>query len=203
MTFDGLPAALAHWIASEVPKLEGWLSPEQAAQMAELVVRTKPAVAVEIGVFGGRAVLTHALAMQHIGHGQIFGIDPWKTDAACEGYPVDHQAWWAAVDWPKIFQGAAEGIWRNKVEQRAVLIRARSEHCVTLFREIDILCIDGNHSEESSCRDVANYLPLLRPGGYLWFDDPSSTTMAALGMIEAKCERVLDAWKYRLYQKRA
>jgi len=51
--------------------------------------------------------------------------------------------------------------------------------------EIDILHIDGNHEEISSCRDVELYVPKLKTGGYLWFDDANwKETKKAINLIE-------------------
>lgn len=45
----------------------------------------------------------------------------------------------------------------------------------TLSRElkkpIDILYIDGDHTPNGVCRDIALYLPLVKPGGAVIFDD--------------------------------
>lgn len=40
-----------------------------------------------------------------------------------------------------------------------------------LKQPIDILYIDGEHTPNAVCRDIALYLPLVRPGGAVIFDD--------------------------------
>ena len=207
MKFENLlPHDLANRMAG-LADLDGWLHPEWAAEMAELILKTRPTVVVEIGVFGGRSLLAQAMALDFNGHGKVYGIDPWKTAAAVEGWTPEHEShrdWWARVDLEKIHASCMAAIWRENLDTRAIVIRARSEDCFELFhrRPIDILFIDGNHSEEAAMRDVRNYLPSVRYGGYIWFDDCSSTTLPALSWIGEACDLVLDRHKYRLYQKR-
>jgi len=53
--------------------------------------------------------------------------------------------------------------------------------------EIDILHIDGNHEEESSCKDVELYLPRVKKGGYVWFDDANwHQTQKAINLLQNK-----------------
>jgi predicted O-methyltransferase YrrM len=72
---------------------------------------------------------------------------------------------------------------------------------------IDILHLDGNHSAEASTRDVENYLPRLRRGGYLWFDDVNwPSTFAAQALVDAAgCvalgEVTTEGQACRLYRK--
>lgn len=46
-----------------------------------------------------------------------------------------------------------------------------SRQLVDENREIDILYIDGEHTPTAVCRDAALYIPLVRPGGAIIFDD--------------------------------
>lgn len=48
-----------------------------------------------------------------------------------------------------------------------------SRHALSHFmnESIDILHINGNHTEANALADVQMFLPKLKKGGYLWFDD--------------------------------
>lgn len=185
-------------------RLEGWTEPTRGIEMAELIVRAKPERVVQIGVFGGRSLIAQAMALRHNGKGQIFAVDPWRSEACLEGENKDNAEWWATVDLHQIHRGAMEAIWRYGLEKWAIIIRARSEHCPMLFAGgIDVLEIDGNHSELASCRDVDLYAPMLNRGGWVHFDDSDwPSTQKALKKLETWCRLERDGGKYRLYRRR-
>lgn len=182
---------------------EGWTTPERGIEMAELVLETKPDTIVEIGCFGARSTIAMALALRENGKGKIYTIDPWKKEAALEGENQANQAWWDKVDLNWIHNKAMEAIWRNGLDEYVVPIRAYSHHVHKLFWECQMLFLDGNHSEVSSCRDVNLYASSVRPNGYLWFDDSNwESTQKALIMIEELgLKQVKDGGSYRIYKR--
>ena len=189
----------------EVKKLEGWVSPERGVELFDLIVQEKPVICVEIGVFGGRSLISQAMGLRTNGAGKVYGIDPWKTEAALEGENDANKEWWSKnVNLHDIHRGTMEAIWRLGLDPWAIVIRAKSEDAKFLFRDgIDFCFLDGNHSEVSSCRDVLNYLPLLKSGGILVFDDADwASTRAALKAVDLHCELVKDAGGYRIYRKK-
>lgn len=196
---------LRETILTELLLMEGWVTPERGVEMADLILETKPTMVVEIGVFGGRSLLAQGLALKANGQGRIYGIDAWKPEAALEGENEANRDWWTKnVDLHQIHRLAVEAIWKHGLDEYAVLLRCPSQFCAELFAQgIDILFIDGNHSEPASCRDVVLYLPHVRPGGYVWFDDCDwSSTQKALGLMAQQCDVVRDCGHYRLYKKR-
>lgn len=181
---------------------EGWTTPERGIEMAELVLETKPDTIVEIGCFGARSTIAMALALRENGKGKIYTIDPWKKEAALEGENQANQEWWDRVDLNWIHNKAMEAIWRNGLDGWATVIREHSQNIIGLFNNIDMLCIDGNHSEVASSRDVEAFLPLVRYGGAIWFDDSNwPSTQLALSMIEKQCKLFKDGGSYRVYFK--
>lgn len=207
-------SALHTAIALSLPSLQGWCTPEKATAMADLILAERPRVVVEIGVFGGASLIAQAMALRHVGHGHIYGIDPWLKEANLEGTndPANDE-WWAALDIEAIHRGCAAAIHQHHLDPWCTLIRNRSENVKDLFpivgfapSAIDILHLDGNHSAEASTRDVVNYLPRLKPGGYLWFDDVNwATTAPARELVECECKVVKDitteGQHCRLYRK--
>ncbi|OLE10688.1 MAG: hypothetical protein AUG89_11535 [Acidobacteria bacterium 13_1_20CM_4_56_7] len=194
---------LYNLIGSEMSKLDGWTTPERGIEMAKLILETKPTVVVELGVFGGRSFIAQAFALQSLGTGVIYGIDPWKTEAALEGENDANRQWWSeSVDLEKIHREAMAVIWRNKLDQHAVIIRASSQHVVQLFNEIDVINIDANHSEIASCRDVELWLPKVKQGGLIWFDDADwVSTQKAVNMLHKSCDVVTDNEHWKLFRK--
>jgi hypothetical protein len=70
-------------------------------------------------------------------------------------------------------------------------MRMTSKESVIFFPDnsIDILHIDGNHSEDPALFDAKNWLPKVRPGGYIWFDDANwPTTKKAVDYLLETCE---------------
>lgn len=202
MTPDNLKSAIDEYI----PNMEGWTTPERCIEMCDLVIETRAQCVVEIGVFAGRSLLAQAFGMRHLAlGGKVYGIDPWKKEDCLEGENEANKEYWSKLDLHHIHKLAVETIWQHHLDEYAVLIQSASQNCEKLFgyATIDILNIDGCHSEIASCRDVITYLPKVRKGGFVWFDDCKwPSTEKALELMDAQCDRVKDAGEYRLYRKR-
>lgn len=145
-----------------------------------------------------------AMALRENGGGKIYGIDAWKLETAIEGENAANREWWTRnIDINKIHQLAIDAIWKYALDEFAIVIRASSQFCSELFTTIDFLSIDGCHSEVASCRDVNYYLPKVKSGGTVIFDDSDwPTTQRALGVVEESCNLVKDGKNYRIYKKR-
>lgn len=198
-----LESQIRDWAANS----EGWTTTDRCVEMAQLVLDVKPDTVVEIGVFGGRSFIPQALALKEVRKatgqiGHIYGIDAWKKEATVEGENEANREWWLAVDIHHIHKLAVEAVWKYQVDEHAIIIRAASQHCGGCVPTIDVLFIDGNHSEVASCRDAAIYLPKLKQGGYLWVDDCDwDSTKAMQKMVEAQCKIVKDSGAYKLFRK--
>lgn len=186
------PDLLSELRATPLP--QGWCTDEKARLLAGLVLGSSPACVVEIGVFGGSSLVPLALALRKQGRGVVYGIDPWRREAALEGAnDPANDAWWAAVDLEGAHRGAVEALWSRGLQTHAVLIRSGSETAAALFPAIDLLHLDGNHSELASTRDVTLYLPRVRPDGLIVADDVNwPTTAQALRLLADHCSVVGD-----------
>lgn len=183
---------------------EGWCWPEKACAMAELIISTNAQKVVEIGIFGGRSLVPQALALKSLGNGLILGIDPWRKESSIEGgADPATEKWWKTLDLHSIHKEFMEHVWRLNLQDHCLIMRSGSEVCVRLFQDqsIDILHIDGNHSELVSCRDVKLWCPKVRVGGHIWFDDTNWESVSkALWMLDQCCSRVMDEKTCRLYK---
>ena len=200
-----LPEHISRAIHDYLPHLEGWTTPERGCEMAAAVYELGHPVAVSIGVFSGRSIIAMGFAMRQLTFGMVYGIDPYKVESATEGNGDEaDKEWWAKkADLERMNGYAANQIWAHNLDQWVTLIRNASQNVSQLFPQIGVLEIDGNHSEEASCRDVELYLPRVVPGGYIFFDDTSwPTTQKAVGMMDARCELVNDTGEARTYRKR-
>jgi len=200
-----IPESLKQLIESEVPKLPGWTSWERGVELAELIFSEAakersadlPLVFVEIGTFGGRACLPAALAFQQLKRGKAYTIDPWRSLPCLEGESAPNKEYWSKVPFEDIHQSFMETLWRLGLDDWLVPMRCASHQCHECFRWIDILLIDGCHSESASKRDTELYLPKVPPQGIVIMDDlrwcdqnGKRTTQAAAKMIEAAGQRI-------------
>lgn len=201
-------------IEEYIPILEGWTLPDRACEMAELVLTTRPKTVVEIGTFGGRSAIAMAFALrQNNNGGKIYCIDPWRLEYAKEGEWSENQKWWEQnIKLADVHQKCMEAIWSHNIDDWCVVIRAASQHCHELFRDIGLLLVDGNHSEVASLRDVQLYVPKVISGGYVLADDDNwqipqgetviQSTQKAMQFIEESCDLVRQSGNMRIYKKR-
>jgi predicted O-methyltransferase YrrM len=60
-------------------ELHGWCAPGKAKLLVDLVLKTKPNIILEIGVWGGKSLIPMAYALRENGRGIAYGIDPWES----------------------------------------------------------------------------------------------------------------------------
>lgn len=177
-------------------QLEGWCSDLKATTLIDLVLKTQPEIIVEIGVWGGKSLVPMACALQANGKGTIFGIDPWSSFASTEEVKEEaNRNFWARADHEWILRDLKEKIAQFGLNDRILLIRNSSENA-PIISNIDILHIDGNHSEKTSFADVTKWVPLMKPGGWIIFDDMTwaedgrCTTAKAVQWLDENCTKI-------------
>jgi predicted O-methyltransferase YrrM len=177
-------------------QLEGWCSDLKATTLVDLVLKTKPGIIVEIGVWGGKSLVPMACALKANGKGVIFGIDPWSSFASTDEVKEEvNRNFWARVDHESVMRGLMHKIDQFDLNNQIVLIRNSSENA-PIVSGIDILHIDGNHSEKASYLDVTKWVPLMNPGGWIifddmtWFEDGAFTTAKAVKWLDENCIKV-------------
>lgn len=194
-------ASLSEDITSALARAQGWCTEAKAAELSRVLQNAPlPGLSVEIGVFGGSSLLPQALTFKHRGSGKAVGIDPWSRDASLEEMIAEeNKQWWGGLDHQKILEGCQNLIREFGVSEHVELLRAKSCDVVNQFaaESIDLLHIDGNHSEALSYTDATMYLPKVKPGGYVFFDDiwwsdgtSGATTRKAVMFLSQHCTRV-------------
>ncbi len=149
----------------------GWCSYQKASVLIDLLFAVKPKVVVEIGVWAGKSLIPMAYVLKLIKSGKIYGIDPWDSNASTQG--LMHEAtkeFWRLANHEAVLNRLEGQIRQFELENQIELIRATSLDA-PLIEKIDILHIDGNHSDETSFIDVVKWVPLVRKGGWIIFDD--------------------------------
>lgn len=171
-------------------QLEGWCTRNKAAILTDLVFLLRPQTVVEIGVWGGKSLIPMAYALSVTKSGIIYGIDPWDNLASIVGMEGANYDWWDKVDHKMILNGLLDKISKFQLSPQIQLIKDTSENVLPI-PNIDMLHIDGNHSEIASMHDVTKWVPLVRKGGVIIFDDVDWPTNAkAVKWLDENCVRV-------------
>ncbi len=194
-------------ITQQLPSVEGWCSEEKSNAMIDLIVDVEPEVCVEIGVFGGASILPTAMALKYLDKGVVYAIDPWANVECTKNYEEGdaNHSWWSEVNLEYIYNSFIWLLKNNHIEDYCVVLQETSASASPKIPEIDILHIDGNHSEECSVFDVTTYLPKVKSGGYIWMDDFDwRTTGRAIELLREECDEIIavDNGNCVLFQKR-
>lgn len=127
----------------------------------DLVAVMKPALLVELGVDRGESYFTFCQAAAENQTGtRCFGIDTWRGDQHAGGYDET------------TFAQVTEHN-RAHYESFSTLLRSNFDEALSQFADasIDVLHLDGLHTEMAVRHDVESWLPKLRRGGILLLHD--------------------------------
>jgi predicted O-methyltransferase YrrM len=179
-------------------QLEGWCSHDKASILIDIILKKKPQKILEIGVFGGKSLVPMAVALQTNKEGVIYGIDPWDSKASIENVKNEaNKGWWGNLDHEGILQGLIGKIRLFELDDYIQLIKSTSEDAAPIF-DIDILHVDGNHSDKTSYLDVTKWVPYMRSGGWIifddmsWFEEGEYTTSRAVGWLDENCVKFAE-----------
>lgn len=127
----------------------------------DLVAQLKPHVLVELGTDRGESYFAFCQSAQENKTGtRCFAIDTWKGDPQSGFYDettFDH----------------VQAHNREHYQSFSTLLRCRFDDALEKFDDttIDILHLDGLHTEEAVRHDLKSWLPKLRPSGLLLLHD--------------------------------
>jgi hypothetical protein len=127
----------------------------------DLIAEMKPRLLVELGVDRGESYFAFCqAAAEHKTGTRCFGVDTWRGDQHAGGY-----------DETTFAQVAAHN--RENYEAFSTLIRSDFDEARENFpaETIDVLHLDGLHTEAAVRHDVEAWLPKIRPGGILLLHD--------------------------------
>ena len=179
------------------PSANGWCQPDKAMHLYNAVRERKAMRAIEVGVFAGKSLMALGLAMQTLGRGEVIGIDPWTREASVINNEGENAKWWASVNYESIYEEAQHWVRHFQLGDLVTLFRETSQNAhYALYGDesetaIDVLHIDGNHSQWDSCRDVILWTPHVVSGGLIYLDDEDwETTTAAQELLSLRCEKI-------------
>jgi len=187
-------------VKNNLKNIEGWCSLEKAEKFIEVIYAIKPDLCVEIGVFGGSSFIPQALAIKENGKGKIVGIGPWTNSSATEEMlNTINIEWWSKLDFNYIYNHLLQNLDKFLIKDICEIIRDKADNVYEMFEEesIDILHIDGNHSEMLAFKDAVLYLPKVKNNGYIFFDDiywsevdGQISTRKAINYLLQFCEKI-------------
>lgn len=191
---------IENYINIELTKVPGWCCAEKAKKMYDLITLENLQLCVEIGVFGGSSFFPQAIAMSKKKSGFVFGVDPWSTDCALEDMTNEaNKNWWSSLDLNSIYSNFLKTMTKYGVNNFCKIFRDKSSNVVSNFEDntIDMLHIDGNHCERLALEDAVFYLPKVKSGGYIFFDDTTwiesgtvASTQKGLLHIQKSCKEI-------------
>ncbi len=157
-------------IRQEQPRIPGWCTPVKAMTLASLVVGLRPAVSVEIGIYGGSSIIPLLLAHKWIESGIVIGIEPWSREEAMRAQtcPADVE-WWATQDYEKLHDDFLALVKRLGLQNQLRLIRKASRQ-TDPQPGISLLHTDGAH-DATAIQDVVRFAPQVVVGGVVVLDD--------------------------------
>jgi predicted O-methyltransferase YrrM len=184
-------------------RLDGWCSEKKARALCAIVAFARPNTCVEIGVFGGKSLFAIASVCYEYG-GSVHGVDPWlKDEALVAVQEAENREWWSRIDLNVVYGKCVAALNSFGLQACCHLHRMTSEKAAPLFERVDLLHIDGNHSETQSTLDVKLWLPKVPSGGIVVFDDVDwPTTATARSMVEQECDRLVQVDNCAFFLKR-
>jgi hypothetical protein len=193
-------------IARVNPTLHGWCTDQRAADIAAVVLASRPSISVIIGVFGGRDTIAAAFAHRAAGTGKVVAIDPWSASASVEGQTGRDAEWWNDQEKHEaVYRGFLRALNEHSLGPEWVDVRRARSDEVEAPAEIGLLISDGNHGPQA-IRDIERYAPNVRLGGFAYLDDlqwsggavmESVQRLLALGFVELY-KRDGGAWFQRI-----
>lgn len=193
-------------------RLQGWCSEKKSRALIDTILEYQPVNCVEIGVFGGASLIPMTMALAAVGgEGRIYGIDPWEAVESVVGMGGEgvNFEYWKNLDYEAIYVGFLNELVKNSLTKYCIPLRMTSEKAASLFdNDIDLIHIDGNHSEERSWLDVELYYDKVKSGGIIIFDDigwrekNANGTQKAVSFLDENCEILSDVADCRFYKKK-
>ncbi len=177
--------------------VNGWCTETKAGILIDLILKVRPSVVVEIGAWGGKSLIPMAHALRANQKGVIYGIDPWDAEASLEEmmHEGNKKHWESQAVHEAVLHGLVSHINQFGLGGHIRLVRSTSEDAPPI-PNIDILHVDGNHSEKTSYLDVTKWVPLVKSGGWIIFDDMTwhenglNTTEKAVKWLDANCIKI-------------
>lgn len=193
------------------PQLHGWSSLKKCKIMAGLIYDNAIQQSLEIGIYGGRGLLSFACAHEKVG-GKTFGVDPWEyAGAEDQDNGQDNDKFWRELDYVRIMRDFFGAMFHYDLAKNTFVLRCPSSDAKKMLadKEFGLIHIDGNHSEKTSVEDVNFWAPTVLTGGFIVMDDTNwASTKKAQSLLTKKhkfteVDRITDNdQEWAIFQKK-
>jgi len=201
-----------HKALSAVKKVSGSCSEEKARMIMEIVYQIRPDIYVEIGVLSGASLIPALYAMKDMKHGKAYAIDAWSAKVAVEHMNESNPNYQHIknINYKKHLKKFKKTLEKRKLEDFCKIIHKPAVEASSKIRKpIDILHLDGGVSRDDALLDAQYYLPKVRSGGYILFNNYSYCVDGKLPRKEAfqyilnECNLVdfCDHYNFFVFQK--
>ena len=169
--------------------LAGWCSNAKSYMLYSLVRETKPTMAVEIGIYGGRSIVPIALALRDNKAGEVTGIETWSAAASTKYRTnISNDFSWSVADYGEVKRSFLRYVLDHGLDNVIRIVEASSDRAHLLLDTIDFIHVDGGHSSFGAAQDIVTYVPKVRQGGIIVFDDIDwATTGPAVEILLDTC----------------
>jgi len=116
----------------------------------------QPQCVLEIGSYCGASTAIIADTLQSLGRGRVVALDLFASRAEGEGHPGPYHEQFDETLQP--YAG-----WYEKLEGHS--------QAVPWSWDIDLLFIDGDHTEAGAYADIERFAPWVRSGGFVYVHD--------------------------------
>ena len=199
-------------VLKEHPRFPGWCPQDKAKHLMDLLLANSSNICVEVGVFGGSSFFPIASTLAIKKTRLVYAVDAWSNEPCLEGYEKkeedNHYKYWGSVDLSNVMHKFVEGMHKNGLDAFYLIMRMTSAQAHVYFENesIDFIHIDGNHSEQSAIFDVEHWLPKVKKGGIVCFDDAWwKSTQPAIKLLLNQCEIMPESspkWQYLFLRKK-
>jgi len=184
---------------------QAMLDREKATHIS-LLCATLPnrSLCVEIGVFCGASAAVMARSVD-ASCGLVHAIDPWISDTQYEE-PANKKFWEDDHRMDYVFRTATVTL---SAFNNVSMIRSKSEDVVDEYEDesIDLLHIDGNHTEAASLRDCKGWFSKVKQGGIIILDDLDWQELGELSQVKSidylssVCQLTIYKGKWGIWKK--
>ena len=187
-----MPVLSREEAVERVTLIEGWLTPREADLLYGMA-HNSPGPVVEIGSFMGRSTTALALGSMAGRKQPVWAIDPFlgvpesdrKTDLGT--VPATIQTG------PQRLRANLDAAGVNGLVN--IVPKASQDALPDVPEDIGLLFVDGAHDYESVKRDIDNYLPRVRMGGFVVFHDTSGGDPDVNRAVEDHLGRHPQEWR--------
>jgi len=161
--------------------VDGWTTPVELDLLYGMARQAESSI-VEIGSWQGRSTAALALGSMAGRNQPVFAIDPFLGVPPCDRKTDLKTDPSTVKTGPELLRANLDTVGVNG--QVKIIPKASQDALCDVPEDIALLFIDGSHAYEDVARDIRNYLPRVRMGGFVVFHDTDGADPGVMRAIE-------------------